>query len=271
MIFLLSGHGTALQWRSIALQAEAWGMEVRISTAIEEIVAWRNAGNAVDYIVIDYEHFARFSTATVADSLRHLPETFWLVLTPMHRRQGVLAQIPGGTYLPRPVKTAQLRAALGHHIVPSTAASVPEAWHRSSTSETASRRALRILVVEDNPVNQIVARRFLDRLECVSDCVSSGEEALAVLHQGYYDLILMDMQMPVMDGIETTRRIRRLEQEERRRRTTIVALTANVLAEDRDACFAAGMDDYLSKPIPILELRRLLDRYAAALRPPGAA
>jgi CheY-like chemotaxis protein len=79
------------------------------------------------------------------------------------------------------------------------------------------------------------------------------------------------MQMPVMDGIETTRRIRRLEREEGRRRTTIVALTANVLAEDRDACFAAGMDDYLSKPIQILELRRLLDRYAAALRPPGAA
>ena len=117
-----------------------------------------------------------------------------------------------------------------------------------------------ILVVEDNPVNQIVIRRLLERLGYATDIADCGQSALTAIHERAYDLIFMDMQMPDMDGLETSRRIRQLEQTAKpaRPQATIVALTANVQPEDRAVWLAAGMDDYVSKPIQITELRQVI-------------
>jgi signal transduction histidine kinase/ActR/RegA family two-component response regulator len=120
----------------------------------------------------------------------------------------------------------------------------------------------RILIVEDNPVNQVVAARALRTLGYAPDVASSGEAALEALRQHPFDLILMDCQMPGMDGYQTATEIRR--REAGRRRTPIVAMTANNVDGDRERCAAAGMDDYLSKPFRIAALERALRRWLSS-------
>jgi two-component system, sensor histidine kinase and response regulator len=133
--------------------------------------------------------------------------------------------------------------------------------------EVRARAALehrRVLVAEDNPVNQKVARVMLERLGLAVDVVNNGREAIESWKSGRFDLILMDCQMPVADGYDATREIRRLEAADWR--TPIVALTANAMKGDDDACRAAGMDDYLAKPLDIRSLRECLERHLSTAR-----
>jgi PAS domain S-box-containing protein len=123
---------------------------------------------------------------------------------------------------------------------------------------------MRILVAEDNPVNQTVVKLVLQRLGCDVDIVADGMAALSRVQAASYDAILMDIQMPGVDGLEAVRRIRSLS--EPCSRTPIVGLTASATVEDRQACFAAGMNDYLSKPLSIDALRKALGRYSPANR-----
>jgi CheY-like chemotaxis protein len=121
-------------------------------------------------------------------------------------------------------------------------------------------RTERILVVEDNHVNQRLAVKQLQRLGFQATTVSNGREAVDAQARQPYDLILMDVQMPVMDGFEAAAEIRRAEIRSRRH-VPIVAMTANALNEDRDACLAAGMDDYVSKPVSLKSLGDVLARW----------
>jgi signal transduction histidine kinase/ActR/RegA family two-component response regulator len=120
---------------------------------------------------------------------------------------------------------------------------------------------LRVLLVEDNVVNQFVASSILHRCECEVTVVNDGREALAAYRDGEIDIILMDCQMPVMDGFEATREIRKREAERGLARTPIIALTANVLEADRDHCLNAGMDDYVAKPLKIEDIARVLQQH----------
>jgi signal transduction histidine kinase/CheY-like chemotaxis protein len=122
-----------------------------------------------------------------------------------------------------------------------------------------ANKGRRILIVEDNPVNQVVAARALKTLGYATEIASGGEAALDMMRQERFDLILMDCQMPGMDGYETAVEIRR--REAGRQRTPIVAMTANSVEGDRERCVKAGMDDYLSKPFRIATLERTLQRW----------
>ncbi len=126
---------------------------------------------------------------------------------------------------------------------------------------------LRILLAEDNKINQVVAERMLGKLGCRADMVADGAAAVDRLEQGEYDLVLLDVQMPGVDGLEATRRIR--SRPDGAATLPIVALTASATIEDRNACLAAGMDDYLSKPLTIEALRCALVRWSKG-RGPGA-
>jgi len=130
----------------------------------------------------------------------------------------------------------------------------------------------RILVAEDNPMNQVVIKGLLDHFGAAVTLVDDGEQAVAQVMRVRFDLVLMDCNMPVLDGYEATRRIRHWERHHRARRAVpIIALTANALVGDRDACLAAGMTDHLTKPITARRLEAMLARYLVANPPPAAA
>ncbi|HWX04162.1 EAL domain-containing protein [Collimonas sp.] len=118
----------------------------------------------------------------------------------------------------------------------------------------------RVLVVDDNRTNQVVATGMLVMSDCFCECVDNGWEAIEAIRRNHFDLILMDCNMPEMDGYEVTARIRNIE-ESGARHTPIVAMTANTQSGDVEKCLAAGMDDYLAKPITLIELRHKLERW----------
>ncbi|MBK7198005.1 MAG: response regulator [Myxococcales bacterium] len=123
---------------------------------------------------------------------------------------------------------------------------------------------MRVLVAEDNPINQLVTIGLLEALSCEATAVEDGAAALAALAADPYDVVLMDCQMPVLDGFEATRELRRREQTGGAPPVPVIALTANASREDRDRCLAAGMDAFLSKPFRSEDLAELLRRYGAA-------
>jgi len=134
-----------------------------------------------------------------------------------------------------------------------------------STLETAAAAKCRVLLVEDNPTNQFLAEEYLRRIGCAVVVARNGHDAVQLASQRDFDVILMDCHLPELDGFGATAQIRR--QEAGRRRVPIVALTANAMPGDRERCLAAGMDDYLGKPISLQELSRCIRRMAGEKRP----
>ena len=125
----------------------------------------------------------------------------------------------------------------------------------------AARHPLRILLAEDNVVNQKLALRLLQQMGYRADVAANGIEAIECLERQPYDVVLMDVQMPEMDGLEATRRI--MQRWSRPHRPRIIAITANAMQGDRELCLAAGMDDYITKPIRVDELVEALNNVAA--------
>jgi CheY-like chemotaxis protein/HPt (histidine-containing phosphotransfer) domain-containing protein len=153
-------------------------------------------------------------------------------------------------WLTKPIKERQLQAAvLGKPVAPRT---------RPERPPLRARKTGRILIAEDNAVNQMVTLRQVKKLGCSADAVSTGREALAALKRAKYDLVLMDCHMPEMDGFEAAMAIRKTESGHR---LPIIALTASVRQEDRDHCTASGMDDFLAKPVNEADLMKVLDRW----------
>ena len=133
-----------------------------------------------------------------------------------------------------------------------------------AAARAAANRPERVLLAEDNVVNQKVALLMLARLGYRADVAANGLEAIEAVKRQRYDLVIMDVQMPELDGLEAARRIL-ARWPERKDRPWIIALTANAMEGDREACIAAGMDDYISKPIKTEELAVAMDRGRAAI------
>jgi CheY-like chemotaxis protein len=156
-------------------------------------------------------------------------------------------------FLIKPLRRASLAERV---LIAAGAPSAPPAAAEDERMAVAAAPNARVLLVEDNPVNALLARALLSREGCEVDHARAGEEALAAAKVGVYDIILMDMRMPGLSGEETARRLRADGV-----RTPIVALTANVFDDDRAACLAAGMDDFLVKPLAPEALRAVLSRW----------
>lgn len=166
-------------------------------------------------------------------------------------------------YLLKPVRQMELREAIIQVLTagqrPQTTAMITRNTLREQTRQN---RMLKILLAEDNPVNQKLATRMLEKRNHTVVVVANGKEALAALEQTKFDLVLMDMQMPEMDGFEATKLLR-LREQETGAHQPVVAMTALAMNGDRERCLAVGMDGYLSKPIRPQELDDLLDIYIA--------
>jgi CheY-like chemotaxis protein len=164
--------------------------------------------------------------------------------------------------LAKPLKASHLHdalmTALAEHVLPRVPELAVDGKHVTSS--------LRILLAEDNSVNQMVALKILDRLGYGADVATNGLEALEALDRRPYDVVLMDVQMPELDGLDASRRI--CERWPPETRPRIIAMTANALPEEREACFAAGMDDYVAKPIRPEELGEALRRVRLTERSP---
>ena len=234
----------------------------------------RSGRGAFDAVVLDYQ-MPDMDGAMLGEQImrsRDIPPTRLVLLTSLDRSGDMqrFADIGFSAYLTKPVRTRELldclNRALSHEA---------QDWHMHSqpiitrgtlvASEVKRAYTGRVLLVEDNAINQRVARRFLERLGCEVQVVGDGQQAVDAFQRNSYGFILMDMQMPVMDGIEATRRIRDIENGTKH--TPIVALTANAMMGTLERCLEAGMDDYLTKPLDISRLQDVLDRFMDAAVP----
>ncbi|MDX2029021.1 MAG: response regulator, partial [Blastocatellia bacterium] len=258
----------------LAEDLQRWGLSVHALADSEAALAAVEAGERFDVFLLD-QHLPHAEGVALAGDLRirrGIQAPIVLLSASAHRdiaeaddlRLAILA---------KPVKPAQLRDLLLAQCAPqaqrSTADPLPHTTD-SMNKPNVARFPLRILLAEDNLVNQKVARALLNSMGYDCDVVSNGLEALEALEQAAYDVILMDMQMPKMDGLEATRRICRRSPLPADR-PFIIALTANAMVGDREMCLAAGMDDYISKPVKAPELTRALESAARARTTPPAA
>ncbi|SCY84777.1 response regulator [Desulfoluna spongiiphila] len=163
----------------------------------------------------------------------------------------------------KPVKTKGLLDGLAVAMASATPGDNPDSAGGKGTEETdeGSIPDNPILVVEDNPTNRLVAQKFLSKLGLNADVAENGSDAVALLKKKRYELVLMDVQMPEMDGLAATRLIRDPASGVKDTRVPVVAMTAHAMKEDSDRCLEAGMDDYISKPISINALREVINRF----------
>ena len=162
--------------------------------------------------------------------------------------------------LTKPIRQAMLRDVLVRALTPDTAP-VAEAVAAPASKPT-QHIAARVLLVEDNPVNITLGRGLLENLGCKVTLAENGKVALDIIGREPFDLVFMDLQMPVMGGLEATQRIREMETQ-RGGHVPIIAMTARAMAKDRENCMAAGMDDYLSKPIRVAQVRDAIEQWVA--------
>src|SRR5512132_1578554 len=254
--------------RFLVRQAESWGMLARDTASPAQALEWIRRGDPFDLAILDME-MPEMDGVTLAEEIgryrdaRALP---LLLLTSLGSREGVWGRVEFAASLTKPIKPSQLYDTL-MNVLGATPAGVQAAASREEPVERLAERVpLRILVAEDNVVNQQLALLVLQKLGYQAEVTANGLEALQALEREPYDVVLMDVQMPTMDGLEATRLIHQRWPEGRR--PHIIAATASAMPEEREACLAAGMDDYLSKPIRVEELAAALRRCRPHIAPP---
>jgi signal transduction histidine kinase/CheY-like chemotaxis protein len=261
-VLLVDDNATNL--RILSLQTGSWGMVPRATSSPTEALAWLEGGEAFDVALLD-RRMPEMDGIELARSIRRArpsPSLPIILLTSIGPRESDEKPLPADLCLTKPVKAALLRSALADAMA-GTADASRACGPRKKTLDAhmGERLPLRILVAEDNAVNLRLVLLLLTRLGYRADVAGNGLEVLDALKSRDYDAILMDVQMPDMDGLAATRRIR--EDLPASRQPRIVALTANAFKEDREACLAAGMDDYLSKPVSVEGMVAALERCVA--------
>jgi signal transduction histidine kinase/CheY-like chemotaxis protein len=239
--------------RILKLQTEKWGMSARETEQPREALQWIQNGERFDLVITDM-HMPELDGLMLTREVRKLQDEKALpiiLLTSLGRRELGADDLHFAAYLTKPLKPSALYDALAGIFARNLIAPKPGSAKPSMDAEFGKRHPLRILLAEDNAVNQKLALRILEQMGYRADVASNGIEAVESIERQRYDVILMDVQMPEMDGLDATRNIRKLGSVTQPR---IIAMTANAMEGDREMCLAAGMDDYISKPIRVNEL-----------------
>ncbi|WP_414572557.1 PAS domain S-box protein [Nostoc sp. CCY 9925] len=247
----------------VSLQAESWQMETYAAKSGKEALAQLAQGTQFDIAILDMQ-MPEMDGLTLARQIRKQSgcENLPLVrLTPLGKLETSLdfGDVQFAASLSKPIKQSQLydvvTRVLGNQPIP---ASISHSHSPLVDPHLAYRSPLRILLAEDTVVNQKVALLMLQKMSYQADVVTNGLEVLKALEKQPYDVVLMDVHMPEMDGLEATRRI--CQQWEVGFRPYIIAITANAMRGDRETCLAAGMNDYISKPVQLEELAQALSK-----------
>ena len=247
--------------RILELQLRRWGMETRVTGSPEEAIGWVRAGETFDVALLDL-HMEPMDGVSLAAALRRLrpkPRTPVIILSSVGASDRGDPSIVAS--LTKPVKPSALHDAVAEALGAEPASVRPSAPATEDTSGLGGEHPLRILIAEDNAMNRRLALILLERMGYTAEVATNGREAVEAVERSPYDVVLMDIQMPEMDGLEAARQIRARWPDGGRPR--IVALTANAMPEDREMTVEAGMDDYLAKPIRPAELADALRRTPA--------
>ncbi|HXU56253.1 MAG TPA: GAF domain-containing protein, partial [Casimicrobiaceae bacterium] len=259
---LLVVDDNATNRRVLSLQAAKWGMKCRATGSPSESLSWLEAGEAFDLAVLDM-HMPEMDGIDLARRIRERNAMLPLVLfSSLGRREAGDDERLFNAYLAKPIRQSQLFDTLVSLLARDVAPKIEAAPGKPQLDpHQAERHPLRILLAEDNVVNQKLALRLLQQMGYRADLASNGIEAIESVRRQTYDVVLMDVQMPEMDGLEASRQINARWQPGDRPR--IIAMTANAMQGDRDMCLAAGMDDYLTKPIRVERLVEALNHASA--------
>lgn len=273
---LLIADGSAVVRQSIRYLTQAWGMEIgEVETGAEALQTLRQAveaGTPYDALIVDHQLLAGEGDLLV-ETIRQeeaLAETKVVLMTSIYQRDRAEQLLLEGisSFLIKPVRPSRLfdslLTAVARRITDDLAGQRCDVPVAVVSPVAVERSDLKILLVEDHPINQQVILHQLEEFGYSPAVVSHGQEALEYLEKETCDLILMDCQMPVLDGYATTRLLR--EREGDQRRMVVIALTAHAMPTDREKCLAAGMDDYISKPVDQADLARLLQYWGTRVR-----
>ena len=249
--------------RILDKQASAWGMLTRVAQSGKETLNLLRAGEPFDIAVVDMQ-MPEMDGGELAAEIRKLAayQQLPLVLLTSLGRHDLDRQVLEenfSAYLHKPVKQSHLFNVIVE-VLSTQRVHIEKKQIKESSFDhnLAEHIPLRILLAEDNGINQKIALQLLKRMGYRADVVGNGLEVLEALHRQQYDVVLMDVHMPEMDGLAATQQVRQEWADHRQVR--IIAMTANAMQGDREKCLAAGMDDYVSKPIRIEELAQALKR-----------
>jgi signal transduction histidine kinase/ligand-binding sensor domain-containing protein/CheY-like chemotaxis protein len=260
---LLVVDGNASTRDLLARYGKGWGMLVETARSPESILLGSWGGGGFDLILIERRLWKRFEALWADELATGGSEVPVALLSGLPIGSPLRSGDEGPeerTIVKKPIQGERLHAAVLASLEPgSRTATAPERPPVESVREVSS---LRILLAEDEPVNRLVALAQLASLGYKADTVENGKRALAALRERAYDVLLLDLQMPEMGGLEASRRIQ--TEFPAQLRPYIIALTAHALQGDRERCLAAGMDDYLHKPVDLSELELALGRASAA-------
>ncbi|WP_445301791.1 PAS domain S-box protein [Microcoleus sp. K1-B1] len=247
----------------LTLQAETWGMQSLAAQSAVEALNWLESGETFDIAILDMQ-MPEMDGLTLASAIHQHPKCHRLplvLLTSMGYPDASYSTLSThfAAFLSKPIKQSQLYQIL-IHVLQAQPKKVQQHLPRSVQDDMklAQRLPLRILLAEDHLVNQKVALLLLERLGYRADIAANGLEVLEALNRQPYDVVLMDVQMPEMDGLEASRRI--CQEWPAHTRPRIIAMTANAMQGDRQVCLDAGMNDYISKPIRVDALIQALSQ-----------
>lgn len=245
---------------SVCQLTQAWGLATETVSSGQEALCILEESTAIEFVIVD-ENLSDMSGAAFIGRLQsEFPPDLHLamLLQPKSYNESVRKGLGDCHFMKKPLHAQQLYSVLNQCLTDSNAPFTSNQNEKPAPDKLADYFPLNILVAEDNVINQKVVTKMLEKLGYEATMAENGKAALAAMDSQHFDLILMDVQMPIVDGVQATKTIRSSLPKDLQ--PTIVACTANAMAGDKERFLEAGMDDYLSKPLRLTELDALLRR-----------